>query len=54
MGEKPDPDQIDDIIFKAKDIRPEEPDTPLLKDYRFHAVIVILLTAALVISSWLR
>jgi len=52
MGEKPDPEQIDDIIFKKKDIRPEEPDTPLLKDYRFHAVIVILLTVALVISFW--
>lgn len=52
MGEKPDPEQIDDIIFKKRDIRPEEPDTPLLKDYRFHAVIVILLTVALVISFW--
>jgi len=52
MGEKPDPEQIDDIIFKKKDIRPEETDTPLLKDYRFHAVVVILLTVALVISFW--
>lgn len=52
MGERPDPEQIDDIIFKSKDIKPEEPDTPLLKDYRLHAVVVILLTAALVISFW--
>lgn len=52
MGEKPDAAQIDDVIFKAKDIRPEEPDTPLLKDYRFHSVIVLILTASLVISFW--
>jgi len=52
MGEKPDPEKIDDIIFKKKDIRPEEEDTPLLKDYRFQAVIVMILTAALVISFW--
>lgn len=52
MGEKPDPEQIDDIIFKAKDIRPVEPDRPLLKDYHFHAVIVILLTVALIITFW--
>jgi SSS family solute:Na+ symporter len=52
LGEKPDPKQIDDVIFKTKDIRPEEPDTPLLKDYRFHSVIVLILTTALVISFW--
>lgn len=52
MGEKPDTKKIDDVIFKAKDIRPEEPDTPLLKDYRFHSVIVLILTAALVVSFW--
>jgi SSS family solute:Na+ symporter len=52
LGEKPDPNQIDDVIFKTKDIRPEEPDTPLLKDYRFHSVIVLILTTALVISFW--
>lgn len=52
MGEKPDPEQIDDIIFKKKDIRPEEDDTPLLKDYRLHAVIVLTLTVALVVSFW--
>jgi SSS family solute:Na+ symporter len=52
LGEEPDPKQTDDVIFKAKDIRPEEPDTPLLKDYRFHSVVVLILTAALIISFW--
>jgi len=51
-GEKPDPEQIDDIIFKEKDIWPEESDTPFLKYYCFHAVVVIILTAALVITFW--
>lgn len=52
MGEKPSPEQIDDIIWKYDDIKPEEPDTPWYLDYRVHSVIVIALTIALVAGFW--
>jgi len=51
-GEKPSPKKIDDVVWKPKDLLPEDPDTPILKDYRLCSVIVILLTVALVVGFW--
>jgi len=51
-GEKPSPKNIDGVVWKPKDLLPEDPDTPLLKDYRFYSVVVILLTTALVVGFW--
>jgi len=51
-GEKPDPKNIDGVVWKPKDMLPEDPQTPLFKDYRLYSVIVLLLTTALVIGFW--
>lgn len=52
LGEKPDQRQIDDVVFKKKDILPEDPETPWFQDYRVYSVLVLAATAALVITFW--
>ncbi|MCH8568043.1 MAG: sodium:solute symporter [Balneolales bacterium] len=51
LGEKPDPDQVQDILWKPEHSKPT-PGTPFYKDYRVHAFILMVLTAWLVISFW--
>ncbi len=51
FSEAPDHESMDAIIWKPKDALPSEP-LPWYKDYRFHSVMILLLTAAIVITFW--
>lgn len=51
FGDAPDAGSMDTIIWKPKDALPSEP-MPWYKDYRFHALLIVIATAAMVIGFW--
>jgi solute:Na+ symporter, SSS family len=50
-SDAPDHGSMDTIIWKPKDAKPSEP-LPWYKDYRFHSVVILIFTAAMVITFW--
>lgn len=51
FGEAPEEGSMDTIIWKPKDALPSEP-MLWYKDYRFHSLLILLATAAMVIGFW--
>lgn len=51
FGEAPEEGSMDTIIWKPKDALPSEP-MAWYKDYRFHSLLILLATAAMVIGFW--
>ncbi|MFU8812925.1 MAG: sodium:solute symporter [Balneolaceae bacterium] len=51
FGEAPEEGSLDTIIWRPKDALPSEP-MPWYKDYRFHSVLIVAATAAIVLFFW--
>jgi solute:Na+ symporter, SSS family len=50
-SDSPDHGSMDSIIWKPQDSRPSE-SLPWYKDYRFHSVVILIFTIAMVITFW--